>query len=306
MSDKSKARSRTSSDEKPGPDQPLPFEVVNSATEPPVREGEPSVHGEPAMAAGEAAAGMVERLVPAEPTEAEALLGHFVTEARLADLWARLDSAQGRIHQEIDNIDLAEGLFDSIQQARSALLDGKGKYETAARLMASVEYRLLLNQRVERYSRSHGVPLLVYEGTWALVLGLASALLSPRMPGNGGIAVNAMIWGGLGGVVGALHALWRHISRDQDFDKQFSLWYVTSPIMGVILGSFIYLVVLAGFLTLNSGDNTGLNSGLLVYVLAWLAGFQQNVAYTLARRILRVIVGETEAESPATPAAEGN
>ena len=40
-----------------------------------------------------------------------------------------------------------------------------------------------------------------------------------------------MIWGGLRGEVGALHALWRHVARDEGFDKQFTLWYITSPIL---------------------------------------------------------------------------
>ena len=73
----------------------------------------------------------------------------------------------------------------------------------------------------------------------------------------------------------------------------------------MILGGLIFLVVWASFLRLNRGENSGLGSRLLVYVVPWRAGFQQNVTYALAQRILRVIVGEAEVESWATGATEG-
>ena len=287
MTHRSRIRTRNG-DHRPSAVLPEAEEETMAEMEAPAEETRP--------AAVEVAAGQ------AEPGE---LVGLLVTNTRVKDLWAEMEAVQDRIHQEIDNIDLAEGLFDMLEKARRLLSESRGNYEEAYRLMASVEYRMLLSQRVKAYSRSHGTPLLAYEVVWALALGLANVVITPRMPEDQGIFVNAMIWGGLGGVVGALHALWRHVARDQDFDKQFAFWYIISPILGVILGSFIFLVVWTGFLTLNSGETAGIGSGTLVYVVAWLAGFQQNVAYTLARRILRVIVGEAEEERQADRPTEG-
>ena len=99
-----------------------------------------------------------------------------------------------------------------------------------------------------------------------------------------------MIWGGFGGVVGALYALWKHIAKEQDFDAQYALWYVTNPILGLALGGFVYLLIQAGFLSLTAGASSGetIHSAAVIYVFAWICGFKQNVIYEIVRRILDV------------------
>jgi hypothetical protein len=91
-------------------------------------------------------------------------------------------------------------------------------------------------------------------------------------------------------VVGAIFALWKHVAVDQDFDSQYSMWYITNPVLGIALGGFVFLVIQAGFLSLTASTTGGnaIQSALVIYVLAWVCGFKQNVVYEIVRRILDV------------------
>ena len=119
----------------------------------------------------------------AEPGE---LIGLPVANTSVKDLWGEIETNEGRIHPEIDNLELAEPLFDMLENARRLLSESRSNYVEAHRLTASVEHRRLLSQRVKAYSCSHAVPLLVYEVGWAIALGLANVVLTMRMSGDAG------------------------------------------------------------------------------------------------------------------------
>jgi hypothetical protein len=98
---------------------------------------------------------------------------------------------------------------------------------------------------------------------------------------------NTLMWGGIGGVIGALYALWWHVSDQQDFDRQYMMWYLVQPIMGVVLGGIVFLLLTGGFLLLQikpSDPNAG--ARLLPYLVAVLAGFRQNFIYNQLDRLI--------------------
>lgn len=241
------------------------------------------------------------------------MLALFIQDDELKGLWERATRAQKEVDAHIDNREIAEELFDHIEMARSELLTGKDRYEQAERLINDVEYRVALRQRVVSQSNSLGLGLFIYETVWAvllllfLFLGLGPAAFSSSTPPNAAwmspdvvFLLGSMTWGGLGGVIGAWLSLVRHISRDQDFDRQHTLWYINSPVMGIGVGAVVYLVLRAGLLSIT-GPTNGINSPLVIYLLAWLSGFQQNVFTDLVRRLLQVfkIEGSGEGSEPA-------
>ncbi len=247
------------------------------------------------------------------------LVRHFITNRSLDALWKRADTLQKEINQEINNLDLARTLLNQIQAARNYLLAGRDKYEEAERALNEVAYRLAFYRRMRKWSYSIGCWLLAFEMAVAVALAVLMFLLPVWLQQGGQIplvgyhiaptqpdmlqwlidAFKAMLWGGIGGVTGALHALWRHIAQKQDFDKQYTIWYVTNPLMGVGLGAFVYLVMQAGLLSMTAGTQHTMNSAVLTFVLAWLSGYQQNVAYDIIRRVLKVF----QVDEPATPAS---
>lgn len=237
----------------------------------------------------------------------EALVGMLVPDARVRSLWERADVLRSRVYEEVENLQLATRLLDKIERARNMLMAGRENFEEAERMLAEVEYRIHHARRVREWSRTLGVRLLFYEVAWALLIVAGMVFLPvlvPRMfPAASAdslqdihVALITMLWGGLGGVVGALVALRTHVARDQDFDRQWSIWYLTNPLMGIVLGAFIFLIVRAGLFALLPSSGGEIQSTWLVYALGWLAGFQQNVAYDLVERVVRIFEVEDREE----------
>ncbi len=245
------------------------------------------------------------------------LVNEFITHQSLKALWERADDLQQRVNLEINNVNKARELLNQIQAARNYMLAGRDHYEEAERALNEVEYYLEFSRRVQIWSYSIGWKLLAYEIFWAVLLGIAmfvvpvllrryTPLLGYSLQPTDDLnsvqwlidGFKSMFWGGLGGITGALYALWRHIAQEQDFDKQYTMWYITNPIMGIALGAFIYIIMQAGLLAMTAGTQNAMNSAALVFVLAWLSGFQQNVAYDIIRRVLKVFgISENERKS---------
>ncbi len=237
----------------------------------------------------------------------EALLGMLVPDARLRSLWDRADVLRSRVYEEVENLQLATRLLEKIERARNMLMAGRENFEEAERILAEVEYRVHHARRVREWSRTLGVRLLLYEVAWALIIVAGMVFLPVLVPRvfpaasadslqDIHVALITMLWGGLGGVVGALVALRTHVARDQDFDRQWSIWYLTNPLMGIVLGAFIFLIVRAGLFALLPSSGGEIQSTWLVYALGWLAGFQQNVAYDLVERVVRIFEVEDREE----------
>lgn len=224
----------------------------------------------------------------------------LVKREALVQLWKRGEAAQKEINSTINNIKTATALLELVRQARNEIMAGKDHFEEADRLLSEVEFRIDFYRRMVKSARRIGGWLLAYEVLWLIGLGVCVALLNLTQAKPSLQTVfttvdvsqflNSLVWGGLGGVVGALYALWKHVADDQDFDSQYAMWYITNPVLGVALGAFVFLIIQAGFFSLTAGANAGqtIQSAAVIYVLAWICGFKQNVVYEIVRRILDV------------------
>ncbi len=252
---------------------------------------------------------------PAEKPEKKKLIKFFIRENQMKELWRRASVAKENVDAHINNPSTASQLLDRIKLARNELMAGEENYEIAERHINEVEYRIAFVQRVKHWSSKLGVGLFVYETVWGAVLLLfmflvlgPAAFISNSEAGTGGISqevvflLGSMTWGGLGGVIGAWLSLIKHISKDQDFDRQHTLWYINGPVMGIGVGAVIYLILRAGLLSI-SGPDQQITSPLIIYLLAWLAGYQQNVFTSLVKRMLKVFeIEEDKGETAAQPA----
>jgi hypothetical protein len=249
----------------------------------------------------------VEQEVPLPPPtnltpDGAAIIGLYVTPQRVGLLHNRIDSAMEQVKDLVNNLSLAATLFDRLESARQLMFSALDNYDESERLVVEVEHRMEFMRRVRLASRTVGTWLLLYElFVFLLLAGVfiyinlepVAGLLkdaSPLSPVDLVQFFNTLIWGGLGGIVGAFYALWKHIASEQDFDPQYYLWYLTNPILGIALGAFIFLVFQAGFFSLTAGSEEGITirSALVIYVFAWVSGFKQNVVYDIVRRILDV------------------
>ncbi len=243
------------------------------------------------------------------------MLKLLITEDRINALWDRADSIQKSILDHVDSVEIARQLLNQLRSAKTLLLSGEEQYEEAERAVSEVEYRIAYTSRSKNWAILAN-RLLIYELAWLVFL-IIGAIFIPVLAGSlvdnidvfGVIrlagrdiplrfpdfitaedvfnSVGGMIWGGFGGVVGALYALWRHVSRDQDFNPQHNMWYITQPLMGVPIGAFIFLFIKLGFSFVAGNSDVQVASPFFIYLLAWIAGFQQNVVYDMVRQILK-------------------
>ena len=247
----------------------------------------------------------------------EEVVNLLISQQFIRNFWKRLEAAQKAVNEQINDLGVANLILEKLQQARNYLLAGKENIEEADRLLSEVEHRIAFTQRVRIATKKVAPWLLVYEILWLVGMGIGIFRISifsglyqfEVSPALGSIEIthllNALLWGGMGGVVGALYALWKHTADEQDFDSQYWMWYITNPILGVGLGAFTFLVFQAGFFSLTAGGNVeSIQSPSVIYLFSWITGFKQNVVYEIVRRILDVFRVESKSADEKQPHIE--
>jgi hypothetical protein len=236
-----------------------------------------------------------------EQTAQPAIVDMLVTEAKIKDLWERADKAHKLVNEHINNLQLAQKSLDYIQMARNELMGGPENYEEAERFINEVEYRIELIKKIRKFPKWYIPRLYLYEIVWAiafllvlvLFVGIDTAFAGSKIEGipDAVYLLSSMIWGGFGGVVGALLALVKHFSIEQDFDTQHTWWYLSSPAIGIGIGAVVYLFMHVGLFAII-GSEGDIASPLIIYVFAWLAGYQQNIFTDLVKRMMKTLMGE--------------
>lgn len=237
---------------------------------------------------------------------AKPIVDLLVSDDAMEALWRRAAQAQKDVNRHIQTVYIAQPLLDQIQAGRNELMAGKEFYDDAERHIAEVEYRIQHSIQLEKWSKTLIPRLFVYLAIWFSGLVVAIFLIGENIfaPETSALIslAGSMIWGGIGGILGALLPLIKHFSEEQDFANRHTWWYISSPFTGVAMGAIIYLFMSAGVLSITAGANV-ITSPIIVYILAGLAGYQHNVFTDLVKRMLKVLEVEKKdkAEPPPTP-----
>ena len=108
------------------------------------------------------------------------------------------------------------------------------------------------------------------------------------------------------GCYNALWSLWYHVSERRDFDREYNIWYLTQPIMGMVLGGLVYLLFATGLLVLQAGaqnSSESLGARLLPSLIAAVGGFRQNFVYEQMGRIVELFSGRQRQDEQANDTA---
>ncbi len=233
----------------------------------------------------------------------EVLLDHLVTQQRLDDLWERLGAVTKQINTRIQSLEVARQLYDLVKSAREEMIAGRDHYDQAERFVNEVEYRTAHATSVMSWSFMLGILIFLYEIGFAvgLVYILFQYLGEAAWNANSSRLVYigaAMVFGSFGGVIGASFALVKHVAVDQDFEWQHSQWYFASPVMGAGVGLVVYMILLGSLNSMMGGSPQGISSPIIIYLLAWLAGYQHNVFTDMIKRILKVFESQLGGTQP--------
>jgi hypothetical protein len=211
-----------------------------------------------------------------------------------------------------------------LQQARKIMVESPENYVTAEYQVQRVEALLVSSANSRQWSAQYGRRVFTYETVWMFgfllfymlmnvfwpmasnwlvqVTGLdpTSIVLSQAVP-----FISTLVWGGIGGAVGALYSLWYHVSDQRDFDREFLVWYYTQPILGMVLGGIVYLLFMTGMMVLQGGSATtdSLGARLLPSLIAAIGGFRQNFVFDQLARVIEAFSGSPK-ETPAATTTE--
>lgn len=162
------------------------------------------------------------------------------------------------------------------------------------------------HQQMTRWSYTWGIFILLYGVVWmaGLVAGQfmwGMPMFSIQASSTAGIITALVLgaWptvmaGGVGGVIGMYNDLYRHVSFEQNFDRQFLMYFLVQPVVGAILGLAMYLFVSGGYLSLAPLFSSGMPPTvvdipsiiMMQMVLGWAAGFRQQ---TISALVLKLI-----------------
>lgn len=227
-----------------------------------------------------------------------AMIELLVTDDDMLAMWRRAEQAQNTVKRQISTLYIARPLLNHIQAARNELMAGKANYEDAERHINEVEFRVQLSIQLDKLAKTTIPRLYIYLASWfVLTLALLFILGENIFSAKGSslyFLAGSMLWGGLGGLIGALMPLIKHFSVEQDFAPRHTWWYITSPFVGSVMGAIIYLFMMLGSLSITSGD---ISSPVITYILAGLAGYQHKVFTNLVKRMLKVLEFEDKEEA---------
>ena len=243
------------------------------------------------------------------------------TEDQKSSVIKRLDLVRDptwerKFHAEIDRLykeiseefstppDIAQKLLEMLREARQLMLDTPEEFGNAEYRVMQVATAVERRRQSRQQARFLGPWLFFYLAIWLLAMtaGLVFAnqitnfvrvwgQITGQQLENLSPILNTMLWGGIGGVVGGLYALWYHIADRQDFDKHYSMWYYVQPLMGLVLGAITFLILAGGFLIVqvNIADpNAAAGARVIPYLVAVLAGFKQDFVYDQLERVVSI------------------
>ena len=224
------------------------------------------------------------------------------TAAMEASLSIEIDALYQQMTREVGaRTEAADEVAGLLKQARDALLIIPASVAEAESLIMKAQGYLRRREDSRRWASSYGALILGYEFLFFLAFVAVLAFDRPLaawagaytgLAGAGSLREilpfwDTMIWGGVGGILGALYSLYWHVTEKQDFDRQFNMWYVVQPIMGAMLGAFIYLIVLSGMLAMNTSASVA--ATWFPSALACLCGFRQKFVFELLDKLMEVI-----------------
>jgi hypothetical protein len=245
-----------------------------------------------------------------ETLPADDLLQKFVTDERLEQLWTDLETLQQDL---VDKVQGDRTLMDTYQkellQASALLLQDRANYDDVRAILYRIRTDLARDEKVRRDITKYKPQILwflVFAFLLWMVLMALEPLFSRFMADVIGLRSLSMIYhptlfGMLGAIVNAYFTLNKHAIQLRDFDPAHMSWYLMNPIIGLIMGLLMTLVfgtgivstIGVGVLEQSQSDMLG-QYPFLLWVLCFLAGYNQNVVLRLLQRTFNMLRGESE------------
>jgi hypothetical protein len=238
----------------------------------------------------------------------------------------KLDEEIGKVYEQVlskvgENEDLANHCYNFLLKARDILLRREAtRIPQAEYYIEQVRARLKRAEESERGAKKYAWWIFGWGALWGVAFIAVLILLNfdwfhnivvPAGTTNNSLTtdifVQAMIWGGIGGVAAVWYSLFKHVGN-RDFDTQFNITYVGKPFLGLILGATVYMVFTLlirtlGILPAGVQGIEGVDSisvaPWIIYLMSWACGFKENRIFELVDRAMKRVFSSEEAAEPA-------
>jgi len=79
--------------------------------------------------------------------------------------------------------------------------------------------------------------------------------------------------GGIGGIVYCIRGFYQHLF-EKDFDNNSTWWYIFRPFLSVVMGVFVYFLIVGGLLSIGQIATADYSKSIMFYcAISFLAGF---------------------------------
>ncbi|MFW6129474.1 MAG: hypothetical protein ACOC6P_04435 [Candidatus Aminicenantaceae bacterium] len=79
--------------------------------------------------------------------------------------------------------------------------------------------------------------------------------------------------GGIGGTIYCIRGFYQNLGQG-NFNFAWTWWYLFRPFISVIVGIFVYFLIVGGLLSIGSANEINYEKGVMLYcAIAFLAGF---------------------------------
>ncbi|MGD9130167.1 MAG: hypothetical protein PVH73_01170 [Candidatus Bathyarchaeota archaeon] len=91
------------------------------------------------------------------------------------------------------------------------------------------------------------------------------------------VLIRALVYigssGGLGGIVYCIRGFYKNIVS-KEFDTIWAWWYLFRPFISIVIGIFVYFLIVGGLLSLGAASTIDYSRSIMFYcAVAFLAGF---------------------------------
>lgn len=241
------------------------------------------------------------------------LLGRFVTDARLEKLWNDIEQLQEEVIEKVQgDRELTDTYQRELLQASALLIENRANYDDAKAIFYRVRADLAREEKIRVDIRKYKPAILIFLTLalilWGVLMGLEplfGEFLASIGMGPVSVMYHPTLFGMLGAIVYAYFTFHKHAIQQRDFDPVHLSWYLMNPIIGIVMGLLMTLVFGAGIVsTIGVGlvdQGQGQMMGqypFLLWVLCFLAGYNQNVVLRLMTRAFSLMRGS---DAEATP-----
>jgi hypothetical protein len=247
--------------------------------------------------------------------EEEIVIGR-VSRTKRRELYNRISELYSEVPAKLASAGLRperEEALLLLSEARDIGLEDPRQFDEAEHKVWQVETIVAQAENVAQWSSYYGKRLIAYLTFWFVALMGAILFYNPIAAWLERITAGAptqslpiqlsslaftMLWGSLGGVLGGFYSLWKYVAEKQEFDRQYTTWYMLQPISGLLIGAMVHALVMTGFISMfnqvtESGTSLiqGSQPGFWFPALISLAlGFRQNFALRFLDRVIELLV----------------